>query len=135
MRTDWSFQGYEGILKYFVGAKILIGGRCYYNEELKVMSHETDYLYVHPGNFWNVLFLKMYYSYIPHFKFDKTKGIKIQIGNTFRIFYWKPYCPFWIDKDGNVIKSKRFQYLKFRINERSPQINMLTNRHQRKWPQ
>jgi len=92
--------------KYILGLYYAIGGIVYHDGRCA-----TQYVYIPASYFWKEL--------IPKIECGRcgSKGVYLRYNDRFFEFFWKPYSPHWIDKEGVLRKSKRFQFLSFKINQ------------------
>lgn len=91
------------IMRYIFGTKVLVGGKY----SLEKGLHDRVYVTVYPAR--PTLPFKL--------KFGKhgESGVYLRNNDTFYNFYWKPVCPSWVNSEGKIVKSKRFQFTKFRL--------------------
>jgi len=101
--------------RYLVGYNRLMGGM--YSEKT---GHLTFYDHTPASFYWGLMFKSINRSYVPKFGWRGEKGVYVRIGDTFRIFFWKPYCPSWVNEKGEIIKSNKYQYLKFTLGHSGP---------------
>lgn len=98
---------------YFFGSKILTGGKVFNDGR----TPECYYITISPIEYWHRLFLKLLPIHSVKFA-RRYHGVSLRINDRVFNFYWKPICPYFLDENSKLIKSKKFQFFTFSLLDR-----------------